>query len=103
MLETLRIMSMSRSAYTLSYFFSQGIFVVISGFILSVCFEFVYANPMKDSANPSVLFVGTILYGLALMSFSMVITTIFTDSKLSAQAGMFVLLLPTSVYLFCIS
>lgn len=103
MLETLKIMSMSRSAYTFSYFISQGLFVILTGTIVSLGFIFSYGNPMGDSAPVSVLFLGTILFGLALMSLSMVLSTIFTDSKLSAQVGMFIILLPTSVFLFCIT
>lgn len=84
MLETLKIMSTSRSAYTFSYVLSQGIFVVLSGLIVSLGFNFAYSNPAGDSAPVSVLFLGIILFGLALMSLSMVLSTVFTDSKLSA-------------------
>jgi ABC-type transport system involved in multi-copper enzyme maturation permease subunit len=87
----------------MSYFISQGLFVVFTGLIVSLGFNFSYGNAAGDSAPVYVLFLGTILFGLALMSLSMVLSTIFTDSKLSAQVGMFLLLLPTSIYLFCIS
>ena len=103
MLESLKIMSASRTAYTLSYFISQGLFVVLTGLIVSLGFNFAYSNPVGSSAPVYVLFLGTILFGLALMSLSMVLSTVFTDSKLSAQVGMFILLLPTSIYLFCIT
>ena len=103
MLESLKIMSTSRTAYTLSYFISQGLFVFLTALIVSLGFNFAYGNPAGDSAPVYVLFLGTILFGLALMSLSMALGTIFTDSKLSAQVGMFLILLPTSVYLFCIS
>ncbi len=103
MRETLKILSTSSSAYTMSYFVSQGLFVILTGLIVSLGFNFSYGNPAGDSAPVYVLFLGTILFGLALMSLSMIISTIFTDSKLSAQVGMFIIMLPTSIYLFCIS
>lgn len=84
MFETLKIMSTSRLAYTMSYFVSQGLFVVLTGLIVSLGFNFAYSNPVGDSAPVYVLYLGTILFGLALMSLSMVLSTIFTDSKLSA-------------------
>ncbi len=77
--------------------------MVLTGLIVSLGFNLSYSNPAGDSAPVYVLFLGTILFGLALMSLSMVLSTIFTDSKLSAQVGMFLILLPTSIYLFCIS
>ncbi len=103
MRETLKILSTSTSAYTMSYFVSQGLFVILTGLIVSLGFNFSYGNPVGDSAPVYVLFLGTILFGLALMSLSMIISTIFTDSKLSAQVGMFIIMLPTSIFLFCIS
>jgi ABC-type transport system involved in multi-copper enzyme maturation permease subunit len=77
-------MSASRTAYTLSYVISQGLFVVLTGLIVSLGFNFAYSNPAGDSAPVYVLFLGVILFGLAMMSLSMVLSTIFTDSKLSA-------------------
>lgn len=103
MLETLKIMSTSRIAYTMGYFISQGIFVILTAVIVSLGFNFSYSNPVGDSAPVSVLFFGVIMFGLALMSLSMVLSTVFTDSKLSAQVGMFFILLPSSIFLFCIS
>lgn len=103
MLETLKIMSTSRIAYTMGYFISQGIFVILTAVIVSLGFNFSYSNPVGDSAPVSVLFFGVIMFGIALMSLSMVLSTVFTDSKLSAQVGMFIILLPSSIFLFCIS
>lgn len=39
-------------------------------------------------------------FGLALISLSMTLTTLFTDSKLAPQVGMYLLLLPTSLFFY---
>jgi ATP-binding cassette subfamily A (ABC1) protein 3 len=44
-----------------------------------------------------------VLFGLALMSVSLFLTTVFTDSKLSAQVGLYILLFPTSIFLYSVS
>lgn len=49
------------------------------------------------------LFGSIFLFGLALISLAMALTTLFTDSKLSPQVGMYLLLLPTSIFFFMIS
>ena len=55
------------------------------------------AGPTKD------LYGATILFGFALIAFSMALSTIFTDSKLSTQVGMYILMLPTSLFLYLMS
>lgn len=55
------------------------------------------AGPAKD------LYGATILFGFALIAFSMALSTIFTDSKLSTQVGMYILMLPTSLFLYLMS
>jgi MFS superfamily sulfate permease-like transporter len=49
------------------------------------------------------LYGSIFLFGLALISLSMALTTLFTDSKLSPQVGMYLLMLPTSIFFFMIS
>lgn len=100
MRETLKIMSASRTAYTLSYFLTQGFFVVLSS--LFVCFGMLwtYNNTGSIGAGPKVLFGAVILFGFGLISIAMALTTLFTDSKLSPQVGMYLLLLPTSIFFY---
>lgn len=43
------------------------------------------------------------LFGSALISISMALTTLFTDSKLSPQVGMYLLLLPSSIFFYMIT
>lgn len=100
MRETLKIMSMSRGAYTLSYFLTQGLFCLFSAIFVSVGMEWTYSNPENIGSGPKVLFGCIFLFGLALISLSMALTTLFTDSKLSPQVGMYLLLLPTSIYFY---
>lgn len=83
MRETLKIMSASRSAYTFSYFLCQGFFVLLSSLFVCVGLEWTYNNTANLGAGPKVLFGSVILFGLALVSISMALTTLFTDSKLS--------------------
>jgi len=49
------------------------------------------------------LFACVFLFGLALVALSMTLSTLFTDSKLSPQVGMYLLLLPTSIYFYVIT
>jgi hypothetical protein len=100
MRETLKIMSASRAAYTFSYFLTQGFFVILSSLFISFGIEWTYNNTAGIGAGPKVLFGSVILFGLALISISMALTTLFTDSKLSPQVGMYLLLLPTSIYFY---
>ena len=46
--------------------------------------------------------IGVILFGQALITFSMAMSTIFTDSKLSTQVGNFLLFLPTGFLIFAL-
>ena len=64
---------------------------------------FTYANPIYQSPRNYYLFFSILLFGLSLMSVSLFLTTVFTDSKLSAQVGLYILLFPTSIFLYSVS
>jgi hypothetical protein len=95
MRETLRIMSMSRGAYTMSYFLTQSCFSFCSGVILSICFAL-----HGSTENNIKLLLSVTCLGFALVAMSMALSTCFTDSKLSAQLGMTLIVLPTSIYFY---
>lgn len=59
-----------------------------------------YNNTGSIGAGPKVLFGAVILFGFGLISIAMALTTLFTDSKLSPQVGMYLLLLPTSIFFY---
>jgi len=71
--------------------------------VLTLAFMFTYANPVYQSPRNYYLFFSVLLFGLSLMSVSLFLTTVFTDSKLSTQVGMYILLFPTSIFLYTIS
>ena len=86
----MKIMSMNSGAYSLSYWISQFIFVTIMSVIIFLALWL----PTKGMELPndynfvfgSGLILGTavLLFGSALLSVSMMISSFFTDSKLSA-------------------
>jgi len=71
--------------------------------VLTLAYMFTYANPVYQSPRNYYFFFSVLLYGLALMSVALFLTTIFTDSKLSAQVGIYILMFPTSIFLYCVS
>lgn len=56
-----------------------------------------------DPAVLNNLFLSVTLFGLALVSLSMAMSSCFTDSKLSPQVGMTLILLPTSIYFYVLT
>lgn len=102
MRETLKIMSASRQAYTFSYFMTQGLFCLMSAIFVSFGIEWSSSNN-PIGAGPKMLYGSIFLFGLALISLAMALTTLFTDSKLAPQVGMYLLLLPTSIFFFMIT
>lgn len=100
MRETLKIMSATRTTYTLSYYLTQGFFVLISS--LFVCIGMLWTQNRTNNigAGPKLLIGAVTLFGSGLISIAMALTTLFTDSKLSPQVGMYLLLLPTSIFFY---
>ena len=91
MRETLRIMSLNRWSYALSYFIKQGIFAMFTSIVLFFTFYFAMTVNLgkgnegvdKNFRQYNILFWGFVLFGLNIVSLSMVLSTMFTDSKLS--------------------
>jgi hypothetical protein len=83
MKESLKIMSLGRVPYSLSYFFSQGLFVFFVTCVMTLAYLFTYTNPVQQSPRSFHLFFSILLYGFALISIALCLTTLFTDSKLS--------------------
>ena len=61
-----------------------------------------YADTVSKMGSQDNLMIGVILFGQALITFSMAMSTIFTDSKLSTQVGNFLLFLPTGFLIFAL-
>lgn len=93
-------MSMSRKAYTLSYFLTQGCYSFVSAILVTVGLMWQFNNPQNIAGSPRIVLGASILFGFALIAFSMTLSTLFSDSKLSPQVGMYILLLPTSIYFY---
>ena len=91
---------MSRCAYTLSYFCTQAVFSFLSAILVTVGLMWKFDNPDGIAGSPKIVLGASILFGFALIAFSMTLSTLFTDSKLSPQVGMYILLLPTSIYFY---
>lgn len=97
MRESLRIMSMKNSAYSLSYYISQLIFVVFISAIMAVVFglnEFI-----QGAANLFAFFLLMIFYGTSMTFFSMALTTLFSDSKISVQLGSLATTFPLALFI----
>jgi len=91
MRETLSIMSMSRTAYVVSYFFVQAIFVGFTTAILCAAFYVplkvksnepnFFIKSLLDSAGS--VFFAILLFGLSLIAMSLAFSTLFQDSKIA--------------------
>lgn len=103
MRESLKIMSMCQTAYGLSYIALQSTFVLFTSIVLTFSFLLGFSNPTETGGNPWILFFGTLFYGLGLLAEAMLLSTFFSDSKLSTQIGLYLLLLPTSIFLYVVS
>lgn len=91
MRETLKIMSMKTGAYGLSYFLTQVIFTIFIAIVLTVVFTI---KSFVSSGDAFTLFIILMFQGISMLFMSMVITTLFRDSKLSVQLGSLILSLP---------
>ena len=86
MRESLKIMSASRLSYTLSYFFTQGFFVIFSTMFVTYGFYWSQSNtygPSLVGSSYMMMAKAIFCFGLALISVSMTLSTLFTDSKLA--------------------
>jgi hypothetical protein len=85
MKETLRLMSLSRFSYAISFFLVQSLMVVWSGIILGL---FMWDNhqvwPEGGRWHASMEFmIVMVLWGLATIGFTMCLSTMFEDPKLA--------------------
>lgn len=110
MRESLKIMSLNRWAYAMSFYLSQSVFTVFTTLVVFGVYIGII-NGRTDLPNerismcqdsPASLFFALLLFGLGLLAMTMLISTIFTDSKLSVQMGTFLLFLPVSTFLCCL-
>ena len=101
--ETMKLMSMTRTTYTLSYFFIQGFFTFVTACILSIGFLLANGNAYKTNSPNTDLVFGLMLFSLSIISMTMAASTFFTDSRMALGVGTWVLLLPFSIYSFCLT
>lgn len=80
MKESLKIMSLKTPAYGLSFFLSQAVFSTFTSIIITATFVYMNFVPVAYMFQ---FFIVTFMFGLALISYSLVVTTFFSDSKLS--------------------
>jgi hypothetical protein len=63
----------------------------------------VYISPIFIPENSFLIFPVLILFALANITFSMAVSTLFSDSKFSNQLGGVLLFLPIGAYLYFVS
>ena len=80
MKESLKIQSMSTAAYGLSYFLIQALFSEITGMIIAIVYVFL---GYVDSYYTAHFFISLFLFGIAIVLQTMMITTLFSDTKLA--------------------
>ena len=90
-------MSLKSTAYGMSYFFSQGIFSIITAFLITI--TFVILKSITGISNIFEFLMVNMVFGFAMIFYSLVITTFFSDSKLSTQIGGLVQILPLALYI----
>ena len=104
MRETMKIMSLNQMAYSFSYYVSQLFLTLLMSVILFLAI-WLPINSLEGQNISVLIFIGswyhmlcgTLLFGMALQSMSMALSSMFTDSKLSAQVGPLLLLFPSSL------
>jgi ABC-2 family transporter protein len=96
MRETLKILSMRTSAYGLSYFFSQLVFIAIISLLMTITY---LAMKYLSGGDSILFFLVMLIHGISMTFFSMALTTIFSDSKISVQLGSLALVLPLALFI----
>ena len=84
MRESLRLMSLTRISYTMSFIFIQGIFAVIAGLILMFGFlgnKTVF--PADPTGNAVQFGIAIICFALTQIPYCMALSTLFSDAKLA--------------------
>ena len=100
MRESLRIMSMQRLPYALSFLFSQTIVNIYTATVFTGTFVLFW--DVEDDFSATKLWLSTFLFGTSLLCLAMMMSTFFTDSKMASQLGNFLMYMPTSLFLFAI-
>lgn len=96
MRETLKIMSMKTGAYGLSYFLSQVFFVVFTTIVFAIMFVATDTITLGDGL---IMALALLLQGFSLLLFSMSISTLFSDPRLSVQLGSLLIFLPMTLFI----
>jgi hypothetical protein len=96
MKETMKIMSLRTLPYGMSFFVSQSFFTIVASVMITIAF-LIKDMVVGDDIVP--FFFTVLLFGLAITSFSLTLTTFFSDSKLSTQIGSLVILIPMAIFL----
>ena len=106
MRESLKIMSLNRWSYGVSFFLTQGFFAIFTSLMLFISFYISLTvgegGIEKNQWQYFKIFMGMLLFGLNLVALTMAMSATFTDSKISTQIGIFVLFLPSSVLIYII-
>lgn len=97
MRESLKIMSLQRNSYGMSYFISTGITITLQSLIIGLIVGIPGSFPNDDGLLLIPIFI---VYGLANVSFFMTLSTLFQDPKLANQLALVIQLLPTSLWLY---
>lgn len=101
MRETLRLMSLSRISYAMSFFIVQGFIAIFMGLlILAVFFGNVTIFPQNAGSNSIQFAITVTLYALASIPHSMAISTLFSEPKMANQVGGLLLLFPQLFFIF---
>jgi len=104
MRETLKIMSLDRWAYALSYWITQSFFATLTAVSLFAGYYFAVNSEgvieTKSLRQNLSLVGGLILFGLNMVSMSMALSTLFGDSKFSTYAGMLLMFLPAALLFY---
>jgi hypothetical protein len=70
---------------------------------LSIGFLLANGNAYKTNSPNSDLVFGLMLFALSVISMTMAASTFFTDSRMALGVGTWVLLLPFSIYTYCLA
>lgn len=95
MRETLRLMSLTQVSYALSFVIFQGIFAAITGIVMGYfLFDNEAAFPNDTRVDSLQFVILMIAVYVAMIPFSMSLSTLFQDSKVANYVGSTVLSLP---------
>ena len=74
MKESLKIMSLKMNAYGLSFLIGQGVFTIFTALLISI--TYLIRGDLKANML-FVFFIIALFYGIILINFSLVLTTVF--------------------------